>query len=649
MKKKITSILVFCLLINTAYSQVFSLNWQRFTDGTAHMNDSIVAIKAEGAGVIVGGNIYNAGTLGDILIQSYDLSGNLLWSGAYASPLNDHLANFQCNEDINAMYAAGNSDNGSYLVGLLIKMDMNGKLLWSQTSGGTFPGNTSFADLKIAPNGNIIVVGKRVLSQILSDALIEAYDAQGKLLWSKTAGAKSGESRFNHLQIDEAGNIFTSGYFFNGIDQDGYVAKYDANGTLLNSITIKDADNKDDEVKSLGLMNNVLYAVTGNHRSGYADETIITAYNSADCAGIWETDWQSYTGTLLLCDSLNINIVVLGLQRNPANGTSDYLALSYNASTGTQNWARTISGGTGYNNIATAMEIDATASLLITGQTNLPGMPTDYFTVEFDASGKLIDTQVFDGTASGDDIPYAICADKSGNIFVAGFSFNKQAALNNASTTTGSKGNKSKPTNDFTVLKYSRIINCSIPTGLFSSDITNLSAIVHWDVMPAAIAYKVQYRSVGGTWISISTVTNYTKLAELSSNTKYQWKVNSICSSKPDSSIFSSVQDFRTLAARTLSRGVINKDVATVTKQSQLQLFPTPATKTVTLQLLNNSDANLSVSVYDLSGRELKRYQFQSNAKIFNRQLDITALAPGSYIVVLTGSKLQWPQLLIKK
>lgn len=169
MKKLLLSLFTLCVIASSIHAQAY-LNWQRFTDGSAHANDSAVALEVDGNNIMVGGNVFNTGTLNDIEIKNYDLDGNLLWTGGYASPLNDHLAEFSCDASIPAIYGVGNSDNGSYLIGLLIKMDMNGNLLWSKNYSGSYPGNTKFLDVKVAPNGNIIVVGECMLSLFLCDA-----------------------------------------------------------------------------------------------------------------------------------------------------------------------------------------------------------------------------------------------------------------------------------------------------------------------------------------------------------------------------------------------------------------------------------------------------------------------------------------------
>ena len=185
-------------------------------------------------------------------------------------------------------------------------MDMNGNLLWSKTFNGT--GNTMFENLKVAPNGNIIVVGEIATSQIQCNGMIGAYDAQGNLLWSKTLGGQSGESEFNHLEIDGAGNIYASGYRFNGSNKDGFVVSFNGDGDPLDSIIINGAGNKDDEVKGIALLNGTLYAATVGRGSGSYNEVTTTAYNPGNFSVIWTKNYSSVNGDIniagVLCNEI---------------------------------------------------------------------------------------------------------------------------------------------------------------------------------------------------------------------------------------------------------------------------------------------------------------------------------------------------------
>jgi hypothetical protein len=643
MKKLLLALVTLTLISLNGYTQEF-LNWQRFTDGTAHFNDTIPYIEATGTGVMVGGNIYNTGTLSDIVIKNYDLDGNLLWSGGFASPLNDHLAEFSCDEAMTSIYGAGNSDSGSYLIGLLIKMDMKGNLIWSKTFTGT--GNIKFEDLKVAPNGNIIVVGELMLSSLECNGMIACYDANGKLLWSHIGNGQAGESEFNNLEIDSSGNIYASGYIYNGTNEDGYIAKYNATGKLLNSITINGAGNKDDEVKGLELMNGVLYAATVGRGAGLYDEATVTAYNPGTFSVIWTKNYSSLNGDINLagmqCSELYGDIVLAGIIGPEITGTSDYLLLSYNATTGNMNWAKTISRGKGYNNIATALTVDVSGNLLVTGGSNLAGAAVDMFTVAYDHLGNLLWTKVFNGSVNGDDYPTAIDADASGNIFVGGTSAQP--------TSLTSFSNQGKNSLDLTLLKYSDKLVCHIPTGLFSNGITSSSAKLHWDAMPEALSYKVQYRLIGGAWISVNVISNNKIITGLAPKTKYQWRAKTICSNNPlSTSDYSVIKTFVTLASAFTGSSSSENEEAFVANQAGVQIFPNPCNQLVNLQLNAISETNLQVKLYDLSGKELKQYHFAVSSKTFNQQIDISSLAPGSYLVVISGTKQKWTQILIKQ
>ncbi len=642
MKKLLLSLFTLMLISLNGYTQIF-LNWQRFTDGTAHSHDSVVSVMTTGTGVIVGGNVNNTATLNDIVIKNYDLNGNLLWSAGYASPFNDHLSQINYNDTLPYIYGTGNSDNGSYLIGLLIKMDMKGNFVWSKTFKAT--GNVRFEDLKVAPNGNIIVVGERMLSSLLCNDIIACYDANGNLLWSHIGKQQAGESEFNHLETDSSGNIYASGYMYNGTNEDGYIAKYNASGKLLNSITMNGAGNKDDEVKGTAVMNNVLYAAMVGRGSSSYDEATVSAYNTSDFSSLWSKNYSSVNGDIdlvgIIGPEISGDVMVAGTQGNIA-GASDYLLFSNNAITGNLNWSKTISRGSGYNNIATAFALNAYGDLLITGSSNLAGAAVDMFTVEYDHSGNLLWTKVFNGSVNGDDYPTAIGADVNGDIFIGGTSAQP--------TSSSSFSKPAKNSRDFTLLKYSDKFICSIPANLYSDSISSSFAWLHWDVMPEALKYKLQYRPIGGTWTSVNVTSNNKIITGLAPKTKYQWRVKTICSNNPVvSSDYSVTKSFYTLGTGFTSSFYNEADEAAAAKLTGLQIFPNPGNQLVNLQLNAISETNLQVKLYDLSGKELKQYHLAVSSKTLNRQIDISSLAPGSYLVVITGTKQKWAQILIKQ
>ncbi|HVI49278.1 MAG TPA: zinc-dependent metalloprotease family protein [Chitinophaga sp.] len=75
---------------------------------------------------------------------------------------------------------------------------------------------------------------------------------------------------------------------------------------------------------------------------------------------------------------------------------------------------------------------------------------------------------------------------------------------------------------------------CNAPTGLTSSAVTAASATVSWTATSGAVSYDVDYKpNSSSTWTNVATGTTSTSvnLSGLTSNTLYDWRVRTNCSS----------------------------------------------------------------------------------------------------------------------
>ena len=134
----------------------------------------------------------------------------------------------------------------------------------------------------------------------------------------------------------------------------------------------------------------------------------------------------------------------------------------------------------------------------------------------------------------------------------------------------------------------------------------------------------------------------------LAPKTKYQWRVKTICSINPSSSSdYSVIKTFITLSGF-LENSIADKIINT-NSQTALQIFPNPASQKINLVLKDFTESNAEVKLYDLAGREVKHYQFAVNSKNFNRQIDVGFLAPGSYIIAVSGKGVKYSQVLLKE
>ncbi len=75
------------------------------------------------------------------------------------------------------------------------------------------------------------------------------------------------------------------------------------------------------------------------------------------------------------------------------------------------------------------------------------------------------------------------------------------------------------------------MIPCAAPTELGANDITQTSAILHWGVVPGAVAYIVSYKPVNNTtsFITVTTNSNTTTINGLTASTSYTYQVKAIC------------------------------------------------------------------------------------------------------------------------
>jgi hypothetical protein len=86
---------------------------------------------------------------------------------------------------------------------------------------------------------------------------------------------------------------------------------------------------------------------------------------------------------------------------------------------------------------------------------------------------------------------------------------------------------------------------CSIPAGLGASSISTTGATLNWNTVSQATSYAINYRTVGGAWVSTTSTTNAKVLTGLTANTNYEFQVRSVCSGGSQSA-FSGIATFKT-------------------------------------------------------------------------------------------------------
>ena len=90
-----------------------------------------------------------------------------------------------------------------------------------------------------------------------------------------------------------------------------------------------------------------------------------------------------------------------------------------------------------------------------------------------------------------------------------------------------------------------KMVDCEVPTFLYTSHIDSNSAMLHWS-HPTATSFDIQYKTATSNFTSISAVSgNSYQLTDLNPNTTYMWQVRAKCSANNNSE-WSNLVTFKT-------------------------------------------------------------------------------------------------------
>jgi hypothetical protein len=269
--------------------------------------------------------LINSDNLGrSIFIVKYDANGNVLWA---KSPIGGGEAISVSTDAGGNVFITGKfgsptvtfgsttlSNNGAFDI-FIAKYDANGNVLWAQSAGGV--NNDDGISVSADANGNVFVTGyfqshtitfgSTILTNVgpslqgppggdFPDLFIVKYDANGNVLWAKSAGGTKDDYGWS-LSADANGNVFITGSFESRTitfgstiltntdtssgSNDVFVAKYDAGGNMLWAKSAGGMNNDDGLSISADINGNAF--LTGSFQSSsitFDSKTLIRPSNS---------------------------------------------------------------------------------------------------------------------------------------------------------------------------------------------------------------------------------------------------------------------------------------------------------------------------------------------------------------------------------
>ena len=297
-------------------------------------------------------------------------------------------------------------------------------------------------DVAVDSSGNSYVTGNSQNGTFYSNWATIKYNAAGTPVWTKIYnGPGNGYDKPAAIVTDSVGNVYVTGRSVGTLTNVDYATiKYAPNGTVLWTRIYNNAAQAGSAIDyatalAVDAAGNVYVTGVSSGGSCCGDDYVTIKYNAAGTA-LWTKRYNhTYSSTdiptAIAVDKTG-NVYVTG--RSVGNASNyDYATIKY-AANGTQLWVKRYLGiPTGAANIdyAKGIAIDGTGNIIVTGQSGAAssGSAGDYATVKYNPAGTQLWVKRFDGNAHYEDDAKAVAVDALGNIFVTGWSMTAQTGV----------------------------------------------------------------------------------------------------------------------------------------------------------------------------------------------------------------------------
>jgi hypothetical protein len=352
-------------------------------------------------------------------VRRYDGPGNS-WDFAYAIAV-DGSGN---------VYVTGESrdSSGIYPDYATLKYDPAGNQLWVKRYNGPANSADLATALAVDGSGNVYVTGRSYGSGTSNDYATIKYDPNGNELWVRRYNGPGNLDDWAYaLAVDSSGNVYVTGRSYgSGTDRDYATLKYDPAGNQLWVRRYNGPGNLDDWATALAVDGSGNVYVTGESvdSSGIFYDYATLKYDPVGNQ-LWVRRYDGPGNAWEYASAIAVdgsgNVYVTGA--SDGSGTYyDYATLKYDPN-GTQLWVRRYNGPGNLDDLAYALAVDSPGNVYVTGRSGGSGTSDDYATLKYDLAGNQLWVRSYNGPGNLDDWAYAIAVDGSGNVYVTGWSY----------------------------------------------------------------------------------------------------------------------------------------------------------------------------------------------------------------------------------
>jgi uncharacterized delta-60 repeat protein len=289
------------------------------------------------------------------------------------------------------------------------------------------PGNSGdeATAIKVDASGNVYVAGYSAGITSAADWAVIKYLPNGDTAWLRRAnGLGNGDDEAYAIAVDASGNVIVTGYTTSAGGNVNYgTIKFLPNGDLA---WVKEYDgpgNGSDAASALAVDAAGNVYVTGYSTGSGTDLDFATIKYLPNGDTAWVRRFNGLVSgqdaAFALAVDASGNVYVTGYCQVP-DYLVDCVTVKY-LPNGTQSWVRSYNGPASGIDYGSALAIDASGNVLLTGRSQASNNYWDCITIKYLPTGDTAWVRRYNGPGNNDDCPSALAVDASGNVYVTGY------------------------------------------------------------------------------------------------------------------------------------------------------------------------------------------------------------------------------------
>jgi uncharacterized delta-60 repeat protein len=399
--------------------------WVARYGGPGNYDDETTAVAVDGSGnVYVTGFSFDPNTDYDYTTIKYNSAGQQQWVARYDGPANDTDKATAIAVDASAnVYITGASSSSAGAGSLdyaTVKYNSAGQQQWVARYNGA--GNPDEArSIAVDGSGGVYVTGKSYGPSTTDYATIK-YNSAGQQQWvARYNGPTGSNDEATAMAIDGCGSVYVTGVSPGPGSGDDYATiKYNSDGQQQWVARYNGPANSTDKATAIAIDGVGDICVTGYSSGSVGYDYATIKYNSAgQQQWVRRYDGPSHFGDIATAMAIDGAGFIYVTGYSSGNG-DDYATIKYDPA-GQQQWAA-LYGAAGYD-VATAIAVDGSGNVYVTGESHRSGSGNDYATIQYDSAGQQQWVARYSGPGNFTDAATAIAVDGSGNVYVTGESY----------------------------------------------------------------------------------------------------------------------------------------------------------------------------------------------------------------------------------